>query len=297
MRYDAAREAAKATTLQMKQDDASEVPQMQPIAPTTTGKAKERPFAEPVAPTVPNIKTAPPKTTTDLAPTSNAAPTTTVKPQITAPPKNEQQPTTQPPDVPQQKPPRITPDDILKATTAATATATVSTVITEATKNAGRPKVTGETFVGTLRGQRVELKDVPMQTVQYTKRDRVQYEQLRKDFDRAGTGERAKFLKSLASDPNKEAELKSLGITDTEIKKMKDGLMPNKNWQVHHKLPIDDGGTNAFSNLVLIKNDPAHQAITNYQRTQTGTLKPGQTKEIEFPIPPGEIYAPKSDEK
>ena len=74
MRYDAARETAKATTLQMKQDDAGEVPQMQP-APTPTGKPKERPFAEPIAPTAPNIKTAPPpKTTTDLVPMSNDKP-------------------------------------------------------------------------------------------------------------------------------------------------------------------------------------------------------------------------------
>jgi hypothetical protein len=34
---------------------------------------------------------------------------------------------------------------------------------------------------------------------------------------------------------------------------------------MHHLLPLDDGGTNATSNLVLIKNDPDHMLITQYQ--------------------------------
>jgi hypothetical protein len=279
--------------LQITMDDAE--PQLQPVPES---KAKERPFAEPnVQPQVTDLPTTP----SDLVPTGNRTPQTTqaepqskAQPNTTAPPTTQQQPTQ--PSAPQPKPPRISPDDILKATTAATVTAAASTAATEAIKNVGQPEAASETFVGMLRGQRVELDDVPMQTVQYTKRDRVQYEQLRKDFDRAGTGDRAKFLKSLASDPDKVAQLKSVGIKDAEILKMKDGLMPNKDWQVHHKLPIDDGGTNASSNLVLIKNDPAHQAITNHQRTETGTLEPGQTKTIKFPIPPGDIYAPKPSE-
>jgi hypothetical protein len=48
----------------------------------------------------------------------------------------------------------------------------------------------------------------------------------------------------------------------TDIARMKDGLNP-KGWKVHHNLPLDDGGTNDFTNLVLIKNDPYHKAVTN----------------------------------
>ncbi len=45
---------------------------------------------------------------------------------------------------------------------------------------------------------------------------------------------------------------------------IEDGLVPD-GWQVHHKLPLDQGGTNDLENLVLIKNDPYHKVITNEQ--------------------------------
>ncbi|WP_255259597.1 HNH endonuclease [Lentibacillus sp. CBA3610] len=72
---------------------------------------------------------------------------------------------------------------------------------------------------------------------------------------------------------------------------MKDGLNP-KGWQVHHNLPLDDGGTNDFSNLVLIKNDPYHKAITNEQNSLTRNLSPGETKKINWPILEDEVYPP-----
>ena len=63
-------------------------------------------------------------------------------------------------------------------------------------------------------------------------------------------------------------------------------------WQVHHKLPLDDGGTNSFDNLVLIKNDPHHIALTNAQRTLVGDLAVGQSRQVDFPIPRGFVYPP-----
>ncbi|MFZ0155775.1 HNH endonuclease [Pseudomonas sp. Hg3Tf] len=44
---------------------------------------------------------------------------------------------------------------------------------------------------------------------------------------------------------------------------MQMGKLPNREWQVHHVKPLDDGGTNAFDNLTMIKNDPCHTAINN----------------------------------
>jgi hypothetical protein len=61
-------------------------------------------------------------------------------------------------------------------------------------------------------------------------------------------------------------------------------------YQVHHKLPLDDGGTNDFDNLVLIKNDPYHKALTNAQKALTRDMKPGQTIEVDFPAPEGFMY-------
>lgn len=84
--------------------------------------------------------------------------------------------------------------------------------------------------------------------------------------------------------------MREAGISEKMIERMKTKGRPPKNWQVHHKLPLDDGGTNSFDNLVLIKNDPYHKVITNAQRGLAKGLKPGQTKEVDFPVPDGYLY-------
>ncbi|WP_322392432.1 HNH endonuclease signature motif containing protein, partial [Clostridium perfringens] len=106
---------------------------------------------------------------------------------------------------------------------------------------------------------------------------------MRKAFN---STERKKFLQDLAQDDD---TLKRAGLTDSDIARMKDGLNP-KGCQVHHKLPLDDGRTNALDNLILIKNDPYHKTITNFQNTFAKQLDTGDTKIIEWPIPEGNIY-------
>ena len=56
-----------------------------------------------------------------------------------------------------------------------------------------------------------------------------------------------------------------------------------KGYQVHHELILDDGGTNDFSNLVLIKNEPYHKVIINYQNSIARTMKIGESKEVLWP--------------
>ena len=56
-----------------------------------------------------------------------------------------------------------------------------------------------------------------------------------------------------------------------------------------HKLPLADSGDNSFENLVLIKNEPYHKVITNYQNSVTKGLNEGESKIIEFPIPKGNV--------
>ena len=77
--------------------------------------------------------------------------------------------------------------------------------------------------------------------------------------------------------------------TSDVVKKLKEGLVP-KGYQVHHELPLDDSGTNDFSNLVLIKNDPYHKVITNYQNSIARTMKIGESKEVLWPIIGKNIY-------
>jgi hypothetical protein len=54
-------------------------------------------------------------------------------------------------------------------------------------------------------------------------------------------------------------------------------------------LPLDDGGTNATSDLVLIKSDPDHMLITQYQIKQTEEMSAGQTQQLEWPMPDSQV--------
>ena len=72
---------------------------------------------------------------------------------------------------------------------------------------------------------------------------------------------------------------------------MKAGKVP-AGYQVHHKIPIDAGGSNSASNLVLIKNDPYHLTVTNYQNSIIKGMKPGDTRVMDWPVIPGFVYAP-----
>lgn len=147
----------------------------------------------------------------------------------------------------------------------------------------------GDTFTGTLRGVPVTLNDVTVRSITYTKRSADELSTLRSAFN---STERAGFVRSLANDPAKVAQLRQAGLTDDQIRMLADGRIP-QGWQVHHKLPLDDGGTNDYSNLVLIKNDPYHQVITNAQNAATRGMTQGQTRVIEeWPIPNGFVYPP-----
>jgi hypothetical protein len=162
-------------------------------------------------------------------------------------------------------------------------------------------------FTGKLRGQDVTLPGVKTEPLTYTKRAEADLADLRKKFgnttryDAATEGanprpvadNRSNFLKGLGADPTKLAQLKDAGISDQGIKLMQDGKLPSRAWQVHHKLPLDDGGTNSPDNLVLIKNDPFHQVITNEQNALTRGLNAGETKQIDnWPVPDGFVYPP-----
>lgn len=143
-------------------------------------------------------------------------------------------------------------------------------------------------YTATVRGQEVTLRGVDATPIHYVKRDRAEYATLRREFD---GGVRADFARSLASEPGKVDALRRAGLDDAAIERLASGRLP-QGWQVHHKLPLDDGGTNAFENLLLIRNDPHHIAITNEQRRLVGDLVVGEGRQVNFPIPRGSVYPP-----
>lgn len=102
------------------------------------------------------------------------------------------------------------------------------------------------------------------------------------------TSTRKEFLKDLGTDTE---YLGNAGFSDTDILKIRNGMVPD-GWQVHHKLPLDDSRTNSFDNLVLIKNDPYHKVITNYQNSISRQMGIGDVQTVQWPMPEGSIYPP-----
>ncbi|MDQ7823519.1 MAG: HNH endonuclease signature motif containing protein [Candidatus Eremiobacteraeota bacterium] len=137
-------------------------------------------------------------------------------------------------------------------------------------------------------GGTVTLKGMKMIDLAYTKRPDAEHKELRKQFD---GHVRKQFLRSLAADPAKEAGLRKAGLKDSDIQMLRDGKVP-PGFQVHHKVPLDDMGTNDFDNLVLIHNKPEHTSITSYQNRMTAGMVDGDTKQMKWPVPLGFVYPP-----
>jgi hypothetical protein len=127
------------------------------------------------------------------------------------------------------------------------------------------------------------MPDWHMEEISYTKRADAEREALRVKFD---DSVREAFVKDLAE--NHATELRDAGISDEGIALMVKGKVPD-NYVVHHKLPLDDGGTNATNNLVLMKENPDHYLITNYQRQYTRGMSAGETMNMEWPMPDAQV--------
>ncbi|QIH34539.1 PAAR-like protein [Sphingobacterium sp. DR205] len=140
-----------------------------------------------------------------------------------------------------------------------------------------------KTIMLPLKGGLIELKNIVEELFTYTKRSADDVAELRKAFNNT---ERKKFLQNLAKDKDR---LRSKGFSDADIKAMENGYVP-EGYQVHHKYPLDDSGTNSTDNLVLIENDPYHKALTVYQNNATKGMEAGDVKEFPWYTMPGDIY-------
>ena len=106
---------------------------------------------------------------------------------------------------------------------------------------------------------------------------------MRSEFDKTVKPE---FLKTLAS--THEADLKAAGFTDENIARMSAGRGV-KGYSVHHVVPLDDGGTNDFNNLVLI-DDVSHGVPTSYQVSFCKSLPIGSSKTVSWPYFDQSLY-------
>jgi hypothetical protein len=88
--------------------------------------------------------------------------------------------------------------------------------------------------------------------------------------------------------------LKKAGFTDAEVPSLVQRLQGGQGipgYQLHHKIPLDFGGTNDFSNLILMKQTPYHSAFTSFQNSQID-IAVGQTQTLNFPRVTGSFYSP-----
>nr|WP_199202598.1 pre-toxin TG domain-containing protein [Listeria seeligeri] len=140
--------------------------------------------------------------------------------------------------------------------------------------------------VGKLKGEAIKLDGVMEKTIIYTKRSSSEAKVLRKEFN---SGTKKNYLLKLASDDEYIKQLKAAGLKDIDIQRMKKGFNPD-GYDVHHKLPLDDSGTNQFDNLILVKKDPYHKILTNSQMEFSRKMKAGESVKVKFPVPKGIIY-------
>ena len=120
----------------------------------------------------------------------------------------------------------------------------------------------------------------------YEKRTESERVALRREFDRSVKGA---FLQFLAREHRQP--LKQHGFTDDEILAAAQGSNPT-DYQVHHIIPLDDLGTNAFSNLILIRAQE-HAPLSAYQNKFTRSMSGGEVIVVDFPVPPeGQLVWP-----
>jgi len=168
-------------------------------------------------------------------------------------------------------------DQVLNEQTAGTAIAAASILLAKRATN-----VEGmNTYLGKLRGESKLLDGITVKEINYVKRDPIETAVLRKEFN---STVRKNFLNKLAN--TKDA---ANSFNPSDLMRMSEGGIPN-GWSVHHKLPLDDGGTNAFSNLTLIENEPFHKVFTNMQSSVTRGMIVGESKVTPWAIPTGSIY-------
>jgi len=131
------------------------------------------------------------------------------------------------------------------------------------------------------------LHGFTIQRVSYERKlDRQQYKYER---EREFNAVRKAWIKEIGV--KHSSELEGAGISKAEITYMVETGRAPKGYQVHHRVPLDDGGTNAYDNLILIRDDVEHRAIHGYYNPgerRIELMKYGEAGEVALPMPPAD---------
>jgi hypothetical protein len=130
------------------------------------------------------------------------------------------------------------------------------------------------------------MKGFQFQRVEFEKKDRTIYvTQREKEFEKA----KKPWLKEIATQHGDT--LKRAGISQAGLDRMISEGKPPKGWQVHHRLPLDDGGTNDRTNFILIKDQVSHRSVHGYYNPHeliAKTLDVGDMHVVAYPVPPSD---------
>lgn len=158
-------------------------------------------------------------------------------------------------------------DQILNEKTAGIAIATASILLTKRSNVDTYTEI--NSYLGKLRGQQKLLDGIDIIEIIYIKRPSKDLANLRKEFNKTV---RKNFLIKLAKTSEASGRFNA-----EDLLRMRKGNVP-LNYNVHHKLSLDDGGTNDFENLVLIENEPYHKVFTNMQSRIAKGILVGESK-------------------
>lgn len=176
-------------------------------------------------------------------------------------------------------------EQVLNEQTAGTLVAFSSLLMLGRASVSGRPSAINpdelKHYLGKVKGRTKLLHNIEVIKMDYVRRERSELATLRRKFQSV----KPKFYKMLAEHP--EAKKR---FNQDELTKMTKGLRPNEQWEIHHKLPLDDSGNNDFGNLVLIRRDNEHYIFNTAQKSITQQMRPGDVKETLWIIPASVIY-------
>lgn len=168
-------------------------------------------------------------------------------------------------------------DQVLNETTSGRALATASLLVIRNPMSA--EELTS--YLGKYKKSHIFLHDINVTELNYMRRDRAEYNFLRSQFN---STVRPNFLRSLSEHPD------ALSTFDSnDLSRLANGKVP-VGWQIHHKIPLDDGGTNAFDNLILMQNSPYHSALSKTQAIITKDLPYNSSTKVLWPSPNGVVY-------
>lgn len=119
---------------------------------------------------------------------------------------------------------------------------------------------------------------IPCKRVTFKVPPKAEREAMRTEFEQV---KRVEFIKFLAE--TQQDALKKAGVTNKQLEGMKKGYTPH-GFNTHHKLPIYGGGTNDFSNLVLVRREPWHDMMHYHLiNPQVKNMFEGDARQVVIP--------------